>query len=319
MTKSNYTKNDIQTVINNKLNANIELFPVIEGMESQVYSYSLNNKEYIVRINCNLDGFKKDEWAYKQFNSDAIPVPKIIQYGKFDEESFYCISEKAEGITYEDSDHDTIVSLAPNVLKLLINISNRKIENSKGYGNINIETGNGEFETYHECLLSVLNYKDWENVLTWCKSIDVDINSIIEEYKRLINFIPEERVILHGDFANNNLIVNNKKNGFSGVIDWDCCRYGNILEAVASANFWSEHLDCATELAKVYNDYFKDYPNFENIIKFFELRSVINEIYENGLEKDINEVKWCYQRGIDILNGNILVPNDKTFIKSTLI
>lgn len=55
MIKSSYTKNDIQSFINDKLNSNIELFPVVEGMESQVYSYTLNSKDYIVRINPNLE------------------------------------------------------------------------------------------------------------------------------------------------------------------------------------------------------------------------------------------------------------------------
>ena len=74
MIKSNYTKNDIQNFISKKLNTNVELFPVVEGMESQVYSYALDNKEYIVRINPNLEGFRKDEYAYKQFNNDIIPI-----------------------------------------------------------------------------------------------------------------------------------------------------------------------------------------------------------------------------------------------------
>lgn len=83
MIKSSYTKNDIQSFISAKLNVNIELFPVVEGMESQVYSYSLNNKEYIVRINPNLEGFKKDDYAYKHFKNDIIPIPKVIEYGKY--------------------------------------------------------------------------------------------------------------------------------------------------------------------------------------------------------------------------------------------
>ena len=74
MIKSNYEKVDIQNFINKKYNVNIELKPVVEGMESQVYSYILDNIEYIIRINPSIEGFKKDKYAYEQFNSDLIPI-----------------------------------------------------------------------------------------------------------------------------------------------------------------------------------------------------------------------------------------------------
>lgn len=36
MIKSNFSQNDIQVFIKHKVNSNVELFPVVEGMDSQV-------------------------------------------------------------------------------------------------------------------------------------------------------------------------------------------------------------------------------------------------------------------------------------------
>lgn len=71
-------------------------------------------------------------------------------------------------------------------------------------------------------------------------------------------------------------------------------------------------------MAKYYNEKLKDIPNYFEIMQFYQLRIVLEEIYENALEEDEKEVKWCYQRALEILNGDVLVRNDEIFTKSTL-
>ena len=62
MVKSKFKKEDIEDFINKKYNIKITLNIVKnEGMQSQVYSYLSNEKNYIIRINQDIEGFKKDK------------------------------------------------------------------------------------------------------------------------------------------------------------------------------------------------------------------------------------------------------------------
>ena len=62
MVKSKFKKEDIVDFINKKYNIKITLNIVKnEGMQSQVYSYLSNEKNYIIRINQDIEGFKKDK------------------------------------------------------------------------------------------------------------------------------------------------------------------------------------------------------------------------------------------------------------------
>ncbi len=301
MIKSNYTKSDIANFISNKLNTNIELFPVVEGMESQVYSYTLNGKNYIFRINPNLEGFRKDDYAYKNFNNNTIPIPKVIDYGKYNDTHYYCISEKANGITFEDSTEEVVESLLKDITDIMIAINNIDISNTMGYGVLDSQTGNAPFKTWKDYLLDILNIDkyNWNQV----KNMDyVDtklVDDIIIKFNELIPFCNDVRKLRHGDFGSNNMLVDNGK--FSAVIDWDCSGYGDPLYEIASAYFWSTWLMCMDKSYNYYKEIFDNEENFEKRILCYSLHIGLMEIYENAIDKDLESLEWVQNRCREIL------------------
>ena len=63
--KSDYSKESITEFLSRKYGEDIRLFPIKEGQESQAYWFSRGGREYVVRINSNMEGFKKDKYAYE--------------------------------------------------------------------------------------------------------------------------------------------------------------------------------------------------------------------------------------------------------------
>ena len=301
MIKSSYTKNDIQTFLSNKLNSNIKLSPVIEGMDSQVYSYAFDGKDYIIRINPNLEGFRKDEYAYKHFNSDIIPIPKIVEYGKYNDTHYYCISEKVKGITYEDSPENVIIKLLPDITKIKQAINNIDISNTSGYGVFDSQTKNAPYNTNKEYTSSVLK-NDFEKIKTF-DFIDSELlDSALKTFQELLEFIPETRALLHGDFGNNNIIVAEDESKFSAVIDWDCAAYGDPLETVAGAYFWSNWLLCADKVWHYWKEIYQNTPHFNEIIACYSLKDGLAELYENAIDKDFETIDYVQNRIREILN-----------------
>lgn len=281
-------------------------------MDSQVYSYTFNGLDYIIRINPNIEGFKKDEYAYKHFNSDIVPIPKVVEYGKFNDTHYYCISEKVKGITYEDSPEDVINKLLPDITLIKQTINKIDISNTTGYGTFDSETGNAPYNSWYEYISKVLN-KNWEFV----KSLDfMDgelINQALNTFSNLLEYIPETRCLLHGDFGNNNIMVEDGKR-FNAVIDWDEAGYGDPLKTVAGAYFWSKWLLCADRVWNYWKEIYKDTPYFDEIITCYSLRSGLNELYENAMDinelgekavkEDYETIHYAHNRIREILNIN---------------
>ena len=77
--KSDYSKESITEFLSRKYGEDIRLFPIKEGQESQAYWFSRGGREYVVRINSNMEGFKKDKYAYEHFRSDRVPIPEVVE------------------------------------------------------------------------------------------------------------------------------------------------------------------------------------------------------------------------------------------------
>ncbi|MBE9013504.1 hypothetical protein IQ250_25250, partial [Pseudanabaenaceae cyanobacterium LEGE 13415] len=52
------------------------------GMFSRAFSFKLEQKEFVIRLNGYLEDFQKDAFAYQHFSS-KLPIPKIIEQGRF--------------------------------------------------------------------------------------------------------------------------------------------------------------------------------------------------------------------------------------------
>ena len=116
-----------------------------------------------MRINSNMEGFKKDKYAYEHFRSDRVPIPEVVETGNFDGTHYFCISVKADGITYEDSDEETVVRLLGDITDVTEAISRTDISGTSGCGVFDSDTGNAPFYSWREYLAEVFE-RDWTAV-----------------------------------------------------------------------------------------------------------------------------------------------------------
>jgi len=301
--KSTYSNNEIADFLSKKYGGTITPIPMAEGMESQPLSFTLCNQEFVLRINPSIEGFKKDEYAYQNFSSSKIPIPKIVEYGSFSAGHAFCISEKAPGIIYQDADEATVMALAKDVLELLFAISEIDISDTTGYGIFSSETGNATFSSWREYLLSILdeNVYDWEKA-RHTQGVDTELlPAITSVFSRLVECCPEERKLRHGDFGTNNLLIDPDARKITAVIDWDNASYGDPLYDMGGAYFWRTWLMCVEKTIKIWEEKFSGAPNYRERTMCYQLHLGLGEIYENALDGDMETLKWCQERCRQIL------------------
>jgi hypothetical protein len=69
--------------------------PMIEGEDSQAFSFEWGETDYVMRINKTIAGFQKDAYAYHHFRSASIPIPKVFHLGHIDEQHAFIICKSA--------------------------------------------------------------------------------------------------------------------------------------------------------------------------------------------------------------------------------
>ncbi|GHO78011.1 hypothetical protein KSD_57820 [Ktedonobacter sp. SOSP1-85] len=119
---------------------------MIEGEESQAFSFKWGNAEYVIRINSSISSFQKDAYAYHHFHSEQVPIPYVIQTGYIDAQHAFCISEKMPGITLQDVDSATLQRLLKPTADVWLALSKFDPDETTGFGDFDA-SGQGDTET----------------------------------------------------------------------------------------------------------------------------------------------------------------------------
>jgi hygromycin-B 4-O-kinase len=238
----------------------------IEGGEgSQAFSYSLDNKDYIIRANRRNYSFLKDRYAAEHFKSPIIPIPIILEIGNIDDQHYYAISEKVVGKKVDAFSEEEMISLRPKLLETLDAIHQTDVSSTTGYGAWNAE-GKGSFDTWATGLRDINEGSDiFETTF-----LEKDFwNKIYSEITKLTQFCPEDRHLIHGDYGFDNVLSNGKE--ITGVIDWGEAKYGDFLYDYAWLSYWSKNNMYRAILKQYYLEKGVNIHNFDERMKCYEL------------------------------------------------
>ncbi|MGD9108256.1 MAG: phosphotransferase [Gammaproteobacteria bacterium] len=247
--------------LSQQMHANItNLQKLSSGMFSQAYSFVADKNEYVLRLNKFEKDFKKDIYAYQNFG-DKLLIPKILKHGKYNNELYYAITLKCKGVT-----HDKIKNpknILPEIIKIIETMRAIDVTNYRGFGLLD-ENGQGQYDSWREAIMSFYNHK-FPNI-----EIKKFINdAVLEKIFNLLEFIPETKYLVHGDFGFDNLVVDNDK--ITGVLDWAESKYGDFLYDVAWLDFWSDDI----KYARIFKNYYTankiEIPNFDERIECYRL------------------------------------------------
>ena len=227
---------DIISLIRRMTGRTVKLQPLYDGVESLAYAYEFDGVKKVVRVNKSRYGFDKDAFAHRQFTSPDIPVPKIEDIIEHDG-IFYCFSSFLPG----EPESTAIGALEPEITtiksieKTLAGIHASDITAYHGYG-LWGQTGKAENTSWREYLQTALN--DRTSLIQYFKHDTQNVASIsmiFDHYHRMIDYCPEERQLVHGDFLGGNLLIQDTR--VMAVLDWKWSLYGDPLFDLGVASF----------------------------------------------------------------------------------
>lgn len=268
---------------------------LVEGEDSQAFYFESNGNRYVLRINKSDYGFKKDVYAFEHFANESIPIPKIFHIGKLDNEHAYCISEFIAGKTIQELDRPAVEALLPATLKMLHAIRDVDISKTSGFGEFDI-SGSGKSASWQEWLLTHISLTEynWDEVMNGGLIKKDFLDKVFDAFKKLVEQVPNERKLIHGDFSSNNVIVTDNK--IVAVLDWDAASYGDWLFSVAGAYYWRDHLMCMDVQADYYEKELSHLPNYHARIYCYQFRASLIEMYVQAQRGEKEKLEWHIKR-----------------------
>lgn len=263
------------------------------GEMSQACAFSTPKNEFIIRINKDRHTYDKDKYAFDRFASANIPIPEILEIGKFNGNLFYAISKKAKGKTFDTLDKQTTVKLLPKLLNILDEIHNIKLEDGKyGYWD---GLGRAGINSWREFML----HRD--DKLVNSHPEDDLIKKLHQSIQDLGQYLPEDRYLVHGDFGFNNLITDGEI--ITGVLDWGESVYGDFIYDVAWLTFWPSEIDFAEVFKKHYQERGKEVEHFEGRLRCYQLQIGLGSLGFFAKSEQKDAYNWTKDRLIKMLDN----------------
>jgi hygromycin-B 4-O-kinase len=110
---------------------------------SQVFSFIVGEKIFIIGLNPYEEDFLKDSFASNHFACPGLPVARIVQLGQFDRRNFYAITERCKGQALVDFDDKVQRQMVPALFETLDCIHRADVSHAEGWGLTNSE-GQGD-------------------------------------------------------------------------------------------------------------------------------------------------------------------------------
>ena len=275
------------------------IVPLPQGEESQSFAFQHGESDYVVRVNKNADGFKKDLFAYENFTKPELPIPEIIHIGPLEEYAI-CISRRACGVTLQDLDAAALPQMAGPTARVLNEISGSNVDRITGFGVFD-SSGIGREKSWRSFLVSIGDPGRYDWALA-SRSVDMRlVHRLIELVNRFAEHCPEERKLVHGDFGSNNVLANAGK--ITAVIDWSEALVGDPLYDVANIFFWRPWLRCMELQARYFESLVADEARWRERMLCYQLRIGLDEIYDNAVQGRAGNVDWALSRCLQIADG----------------
>ena len=210
------------------------------GEWSQAYSFVGHAKKYVLRWSHSSETFEKDTFAGK-FSSAAMPIPKIIEYGRHADQ-YFAISEFAQGKFIDTLNATELDGCLPVLVNLFDAMRSADLANTSGYGGWD-KDGVGGQPSWKKYLLDVRTDHAENLVGGWYANLansplrTAAFDQLYGTFETLVGHCPEVRELIHSDLLNYNLLI--KDNKVSAVIDWQCGLFGDSLYDVAWFVFYA--------------------------------------------------------------------------------
>jgi hygromycin-B 4-O-kinase len=223
----------------------------VEGLEggkhSKAFSYTHDGHDFIIRFNVENRGFLKDKFAFLHFG-DKIPIPKIIDLNTYEENMYFCITEKATGETARDQYKREDFSFIPLLYDAIENIAKIGAPGT-GYGYLDLDS-KASYASSAEYMRSLYHTKDlfdWDLIFKISFVDKKFTDYVAERMEYFSQYTTEQRELLHGDFGADNVFA--KDGAVSAIIDWEKMRCGDHFLDVGRVLLFCPNREATTRAA----------------------------------------------------------------------
>lgn len=297
--KPNISTQDTRRFLQAKFGDEVAGLTLLKGGEwSQAYSFVSHAYKYVLRWSNSAETFEKDSFA-AAFSSEALPIPKIIEYGLYAGQ-YYAISEFAQGNFFDTLNAAELDSNLPALFSLFDALRSANLANTLGYGGWD-KDGVGAHRSWKDYLLDVRTDHAENLAGGWYANLassapgTATFDQIYREFEVLVGHCPEVRELIHSDLLNYNLLV--KDNKISAVIDWQCGLYGDSLYDVAWFVFYAPwypqfaEVQLTHKLVAHFAASAADTTNLQARLLCYQLHIGLGSIAYNSFKKDWKAVQ----------------------------
>lgn len=287
-----------------------ELTYIDGGEGSQAFSFCANDAEYIIRVNTRNYSFLKDLYASKNFRSEKIPVPRIVEIGMIDDKYYYAISEKAPGRRLDKLSQEEQAVILPKLFETIEIIHSIDVSNAKGYGEWNAK-GQAPYKSWNEFVTSiegrVTGKHDGPNLFETTILEKEVWERVYAEITTLLPFCSEDRTLLHGDCGFDNVLSDGSR--ITGVIDWGESMYGDFLYDYAWLSYWSNDRARGKTLKEYYFRKNINHTNFDERMRCYELHIGLGALGFYAFSEQKDKYEWNKERLLKLLYKSPLRVN----------
>lgn len=211
------------------------------GHVAQTYSFAVREKDFIIRFNTSSEAFEKDAYAYNNFSTADIPIPRIVNIGAING-LYYAISKKLPGTMVNYMTDAEFRKVIPSLMEVLDHIHHVDVRDQQNYGYMNAR-GVGQHTSWHEHITSIIEedpadfFGRWHTLFQDSFLEKSVFDTIYQKMIDLLDYCPEERYLLHGDYGFDNVLAYEGK--VTAVLDWALSQYGDFLYDVAYLNYFA--------------------------------------------------------------------------------
>lgn len=240
------------------------------GMFSQAFSYEVDGEAFVIRINNSRVDFDKDRYAYIHFATPELPIPPIINSGRFSKQAFYAISPRFPGRPIDEA-----AELSPAALRSLFDslraVHQIDVSQTSGWGLLNGK-GQGQDESWSSHLRAFHNHKfpfTWAALLNETMLQENHLNEFLGRFESYLPYCAAEKSLLHGDFGFSNVLMDGER--VTAVLDWAEARYGDFLYDVAYLDYYSQHIPYGRIFKQFYDTLNLAIPHFNERLCCYKL------------------------------------------------